>query len=145
MDSCLRRNDIRKIALIVSALIFLSSNAIFAFTDPQKLEPGKTYRLSRPTILYPKKEIPKTLDELKDTKKAPREGTIKILKVVVEDDRTLYFVLAENRKGDSIAKGWVASQHLVGQSLDMVSDKKSDANNHDAIRLMRTVWGDKLR
>ena len=140
------RHDITiQAALIAAALFFLSSNAIFAFTDPLKLEKGKIYRLSRPTILYPNKDIPKTLDELKDTKKVPREGTIKILKVVTQDDRIIYFVLAKNLKGDSIGKGWVASQHLVGQSLDKVSGKKSDANNHDAMRLMRTVWGDKLR
>jgi len=136
-----------QIALAAVALSFFLCGYLSADEpiNPTKLEKGKTYRLSHPVILYPSREKPRTTEEFKDIKKIPRHGTIRILKRAEDEERIWYFVSARDSKGEKIGKGWVMSGNLAGQRLEKVSGRESRASNRDAIRLMKTIWGDKLR
>ena len=131
------------IALIAasSALFFSLSNSVLGYQDPTQLERGKVYRISRSTILFPDKSIAPDLEALNKAKKVPNEGTIKVLKAVKEKTRTVYYVLGRGRRGDVVGKGWVTSEHLVGQSLDVVTKRSGKASNRDVMRLMGNIWG----
>ena len=113
--------------------------ALAEWINPLKLEKGKTYILSQSIPLSPKKEIPGSLDELRQLNKAPRRGKIKIVKAVPAEDKTLYFVEARTRNNRSVGRGWISSVQLAGQSLKRVAAKKR-GRNKDAIRILDGLW-----
>ena len=128
---------------IVTAIIifFLTASSVYAeWINPRKLVKGKTYILSRATPISPKREIPDSMEEMRKLRKAPRRGKIKIVKVIVQEDETLYFVEARTRKNRSVGRGWISSLSLTGQSLKKVAGKKRGTNK-DVIRLMSNIWG----
>ncbi|MEE8359495.1 MAG: hypothetical protein V3S04_01050, partial [Candidatus Omnitrophota bacterium] len=128
---------------IVTAIVifFLTASSVYAeWINPLTLEKGRTYILSRATPISPKKEIPDSMEEMRELRKVPRRGKIKIVKVVPQEGETLYFVEGKTRKNRSVGRGWVSSVSLTGQSLKKVAAKKKGTNK-DAIRLMSNIWG----
>ena len=137
--------NIKDIIIATIILLFTASSVSADWINPQKLEKGRTYILSRATPIGPHKELPDSLVERKKLKKVPRRGKIKIKKVVVTDGETLYFVEAKTRKNRSVGRGWISSVSLAGQSLKKVSTKKRGSRKN-AIRLLSNIWGkDKIK
>jgi hypothetical protein len=131
---------IRDIIIAAIVLLFTASSVCADWINPLELERGRTYILSRATPISPHKELPDSLEEIRKLKKVPRRGKIKIKKVVVTEDKTLYFVEAKTRKNRSVGRGWISSVSLTGQSLKKVAKKKRGSNK-DAVRLLSNIWG----
>lgn len=85
--------------------------------DPQNLDVGETYSVSRQTPLMPDHSPADPIAAIQQMKHVPEGGTIKILKVFKEDGSPWYEVIASSQNGGEIGKGWVNSTALLGQQL----------------------------
>ncbi|MFH1752627.1 MAG: hypothetical protein ABH875_00430 [Candidatus Omnitrophota bacterium] len=134
-----------KILASITILLFAATSIYADWINPLELERGKTYILSRSTPISPKREIPESMEEMREIKKVPKRGKIRVVKVVAEEGETLYFVEGRTRKNRSVGRGWISSTSLTGQSLKKVAHRKKGTNK-DAARLLSNIWGgDKTR
>lgn len=86
-------------------------------TSANKLELGKSYRISKETPLMPEFEPSNPIEALSRTKKLPSGSKITIISIETKNNTLWYQVRAYTPSGQSIGTGWINSIALIGQEI----------------------------
>lgn len=89
------------------------------FADPLSLKIGEAYSISKRTPLMPEFEPSDPMEALENTKDIPTGNLIKVISIREKDNNPWYEVEVFNNRGNRIGKGWINSQALMGQSLQI--------------------------
>jgi hypothetical protein len=87
------------------------------YVNPQALEPGTTYRLSRATPMW-RSFAPADTDRTDKPRYVPAGGRITVLALRSRNIVPWYRVRAKSGKGERIGEGWIDSSALLGQDVE---------------------------
>jgi hypothetical protein len=129
-------------ALVIAIAILCSAACVFAeWIDPMNLEKGVKYVLGKGVRINPGIDPPATEPEYRKIKKAPRGGTIKVIRHVIRAGHKIYYVNAKDRDSKLICNGWIDARMLSTQALEEVKKKKEKVTGRTIERLMSNIWG----
>tara|TARA_R110002124_G_scaffold284345_1_gene461447 strand:- start:136 stop:942 length:807 start_codon:yes stop_codon:yes gene_type:complete len=89
------------------------------FADPLSLQVGVAYTISKRTPLMSEFDPSDPMKALENTKEIPSGNLIKVISTRKKDNNPWYEVEVFNNRGNQIGKGWINSQALMGQSLQI--------------------------
>lgn len=89
------------------------------FADPLSLKSGETYVISQKTPLMSEFDPSDPMKALEYTKEIPPGNLIEVISIKQKDSRPWYEVEVFNARDNCIGIGWINSQALMGQSIQI--------------------------
>jgi len=86
--------------------------------DPQNLDIGQSYILSKKTPLMPSIDPTDPLNAIEQMKQIPAGGVIKVYEIQKKRETPWYRVTATDHTKNMVGSGWINSSALLGQQLE---------------------------